>query len=286
MKHSSIDLHVHSTASDGTFTPSQLVHYALSKGLAAFALTDHDSVDGLQEAVRAASGTSLEVIRGIEFSTVYQGSDVHIVGLDIDPAHPDFSIRLHHFLHSREIRNLRIIEKMQKDGIHISMELLKKQFGDAILTRAHIARFLMESGYVTQLSEAFDRYLSPGCPYYIKREKVTPADAVRLICSAGGIPILAHPMLYHFSDEKLRELVSSLQEVGLMGIEAIYSTYSCEEEAYVRRLAKEMDLCLSGGSDFHGKNKPGLDLGCGYGHLDIPYSILDTLRKRREHYEH
>ncbi len=285
MKQSLIDLHVHSTASDGTFTPAQLVQYAISKGLAAFALTDHDSVAGLDEALQAASGTSLEVIRGIEFSTVYQGSDVHIVGLDIDPNHPDFRTHLDQFLHSREIRNIRMMEKMQQDGMAISLELLQKRFGDTVLTRAHIARFLMETGYVTQMSEAFDRYLSPGCPYYIEREKVTPVDAVQLICSTGGIPVLAHPMLYHFSDEKLRELILSLKEVGLMGIEAIYSTYSASEEAYVRELASELDLALSGGSDFHGDNKPGLDLGCGYGHLEIPYSILDTLRERRQHYE-
>ena len=285
MKHLSIDLHVHSTASDGTFTPTQLVQHALSKNLAAFALTDHDSVSGLKEAAAAASGTSLEVIRGIEFSTVYQGSDVHIVGLDIQPDHPDFSSHLDQFLHSRDIRNFRMIEKMQHDGIRISMDLLQEQFGDTVLTRAHIARFLMEHGYVKQLSEAFDRYLSPGCPYYIEREKVTPQDAMQLICSTGGIPILAHPMLYHFTDEKLRELICVLKNAGLMGIEAIYSTYSAEEESYVRNLAKEMDLCLSGGSDFHGENKPGLDMGCGYGHLDIPYSVLDTLRERRTHYE-
>ena len=133
MTHTSIDLHVHSTASDGTFTPTQLVHYAISKGLAAFALTDHDSVAGLDEAMSAAAGTSLEVIRGIEFSTVYQGSDVHIVGLDIDPSHPAFSNRLHQFLHSRETRNLRMMEMMQKDGIIISLELLKKRFGDTLL---------------------------------------------------------------------------------------------------------------------------------------------------------
>ena len=285
MTHTSIDLHVHSTASDGTFTPTQLVRYAISRGLAAFALTDHDSVAGLNEAMSAAAGTPLEVIRGIEFSTVYQGSDVHIVGLDIDPAHPDFSNRLHQFLHSRETRNLRMIEKMQKDGMIISLELLQKHFGDTVLTRAHIARFLMEAGYVSQMSEAFDRFLSPGCPYYIEREKVTPADAVQLICSTGGIPILAHPILYHFTDEKLHQLIVSLKKMGLMGIEAIYSTYSVREEAYIRDLAAELDLCISGGSDFHGDNKPGLDLGCGYGHLDIPYSILDTLRERRKNYE-
>lgn len=286
MKKQMIDLHVHSTASDGTFSPSELVSYALAKGLRAFALTDHDSVSGLAEATEAASGTSLEVIKGIEFSTVWKGSDVHIVGLDIHPDRPDFRSALDRFLSSRDLRNIRMMEKMQKDGIPISLDKMQERFGDTVLTRAHIARFLMEAGYVSQISEAFDRYLSPGCPYYIEREKVTPQMAVSLIASTGGIPILAHPMLYHFSDEKLRELILSLKEYGLMGIEAIYSTYSAEEETYVRHLAEEMDLCLSGGSDFHGGNKPGLDLGCGYGHLSVPYELLDKLRERRKYYEH
>ena len=281
-----IDLHVHSTASDGTFSPSELVRYALSKELSAFALTDHDSVAGLDEALETACGTPLEVIKGIEFSTVWQGGDIHIVGLDIDPEHPDFRTHLERFLSSRDTRNIHMIEKMQKDGIGISMEQMKARFGDTVLTRAHIARFLMEHGYVAQMSEAFDRYLSPGCPYYIEREKVTPQMAVSLIASTGGIPVLAHPMLYHLSDVQLKELILSLKPHGLMGIEAVYSTYSDDETAYVRNLAYETDLCLSGGSDFHGANKPGLDLGCGYGHLSVPYEFLDRLRERRKHYEH
>lgn len=286
MKTKLIDLHVHSTASDGTFSPSELVRYALSKGLSAFALTDHDSVAGLDEALEAANGTSLEVIKGIEFSTVWQSKDIHIVGLDIDPKHPDFKTHLEQFLSSRDTRNVRMIEKMQKDGIGISMEQMQERFGDTVLTRAHIARFLMEHGYVTQMSEAFDRYLSPDCPYYIEREKVTPQMSVSLIASTGGIPVLAHPMLYHLSDAQLKELILALKPLGLMGIEAVYSTYSEEETAYIRNLAYETDLCLSGGSDFHGANKPGLDLGCGYGQLTVPYEFLDRLRERRQHYEH
>ena len=286
MKTKLIDLHVHSTASDGTFSPSELVRYALSKGLSAFALTDHDSVAGLDEALEAANGTSLEVIKGIEFSTVWQSKDIHIVGLDIDPKHPDFKTHLEQFLSSRDTRNVRMIKKMQKDSIGISMEQMQERFGDTVLTRAHIARFLMEHGYVAQMSEAFDRYLSPGCPYYIEREKITPQMSVSLITSTGGIPVLAHPMLYHLSDAQLKELILALKPLGLMGIEAVYSTYSEEETAYVRNLAYETDLCLSGGSDFHGANKPGLDLGCGYGQLTVPYEFLDRLRERRQHYEH
>ena len=286
MKQKLIDLHVHSTASDGTFSPSELVRYALSKGLSAFALTDHDSVAGLEEALEVACGTSLEVIKGIEFSTVWKGRDIHIVGLDIDPEHPVFKSHLEHFLSSRDTRNVRMIEKMQKDSIGISMEQMQERFGDTVLTRAHIARFLMEHGYVAQMSEAFDRYLSPGCPYYIEREKVTPQMAVSLIASIGGIPVLAHPMLYHLSDAQLKDLIHTLKPCGLIGIETVYSTYSEEETAYIQDLASDTGLCQSGGSDFHGANKPGLDLGCGYGHLSVPYDFLDRLRERRKHHEY
>ena len=144
----------------------------------------------------------------------------------------------------------------------------------------------MEHGYVAQMSEAFDRYLSPGCPYYIEREKVTPQMAVSLIASIGGIPVLAHPMLYHLSDAQLKDLIHTLKPCGLIGIETVYSTYSEEETAYIQDLASDTGLCQSGGSDFHGANKPGLDLGCGYGHLSVPYDFLDRLRERRKHHEY
>ena len=175
-----------------------------------------------------------------------------------------------------------MIEKMQKDSIGISMEQMQERFGDTVLTRAHIARFLMEHGYVAQMSEAFDRYLSPGCPYYIEREKVTPQMAVSLIASIGGIPVLAHPMLYHPSDAQLKDLIHTLKPCGLIGIETVYSTYSEEETAYIQDLASDTGLCQSGGSDFHGSNKPAISLGTGRGNLKISYDILTNLREARK----
>ncbi len=276
-----IDLHVHSTRSDGTFTPTELVDYALEKGLSAFALTDHDTTEGLAEAINYAAGKGIEVIPGIELSTEYESKDIHILGLFIDVNKEDFKNKIQEFIDSRILRNQKMCGKLQEAGIDITYEAMLNEFPNAIITRSHYARFLLEHGYVKSMAEAFDRYVGDHCPYYVPREKVTPAQAVELILKADGIPILAHPTLYHMSDHRLEKLIAELKEAGLMGIEAVYSTYSAAEERQMRELAKRYNLLISGGSDFHGKNKPKLDLAVGYGRLHIPDSILDDLKKTR-----
>lgn len=292
-----IDLHVHSTRSDGTYTPTELVDYAIEKGLTAFALTDHDTVDGLAEAIsyadslRNRNGTDTdsraqaipgacvpEVIPGIEFSTEYHGKDVHILGLYIDYHNPSFGQKLQDFVDSRVTRNEKMCRLLQEHGISVSYETLLAEFPDAVITRAHYARYLISRGYVKSIAEAFDRYVGDYAACYVPREKVTPIQAVKLILEAGGIPILAHPILYHMSDAHLDQLTAELTEAGLMGIEAIYSTYKPAEERQIRALAAKYGLRLSGGSDFHGSNKPGLDLGTGYGKLYVPDEILTKLK--------
>ncbi len=281
MNRKKIDLHVHSNRSDGTFTPSELVDYALQKHLSAFALTDHDTVAGLEEAFRAAADTPLEVIAGIEFSTEYHGKDIHIVGIDIDYTSAEFNRQLALFCDSRSIRNEKMIRRLQKGGVDISVRQMQDAFGDAVWTRAHFARYLMEHGYVRELPEAFARYVGEHCPYFVPREKVTPQQAVKLIFDTGGIPILAHPMLYHLEPQEMDVLLSSLKSSCLMGIEALYSAHSPAEEQLVKELARTHGLLISGGSDFHGANKPGIDLATGRGNLSIPYEVLQNLRDRR-----
>lgn len=284
-----IDLHVHSNRSDGTYSPAELVDYAIEKGLAAFALTDHDTTDGLDEALSYAeelrrtlppekAAKVPEVIPGIEFSTEYQGQDIHIVGLYIDHHNAAFQKQLQAFVDSRINRNIKMCGLLREAGVAITYEALLAAFPDAVVTRAHYARYLFDHGYVKSLKEAFDRYVGDRCPCFVPREKVTPAQAVALILEAGGIPILAHPILYHMSDARLDALTAELTEAGLMGIEAIYSTYKPHEERQIRALAAKYHLFISGGSDFHGSNKPGLDLGVGYGKLFVPYSVLELLR--------
>lgn len=277
-----IDLHVHSTYSDGTLTPYELAKLAKDTGLTSFALTDHDTVDGIPDALSACQKFEIELIPGIEFSTEYQGKDIHIVGLELDWKSPRFLSEVHLFQDSRNIRNRKMIAKLHDLGnIDISWEQMEAAFGKAIWTRAHFARYLKDHGYVKEMKEAFSRYIGDDCPYFVPREKVSPAQAVRLIRSTGGIPILAHPLLYRLTEEGLLTLIEELKNAGLLGIEALYSTHTPEEESFVLRLARRQGLLISGGSDFHGSNKPSISLGTGRGNLRIPYELLEKLREAR-----
>ncbi|NLL79299.1 MAG: PHP domain-containing protein [Clostridiales bacterium] len=288
-----VDLHVHSNKSDGSFSPKELVDYAIEKGLSAFALTDHDTTAGIDEAIdhakqraRMTSETSasshpmqtVEVIPGIEFSTEYEGKDIHIVGLYIDHHAPAFQTRIQAFVDSRILRNQKMCMNLQRAGIDISYEKLLFAFPKAVITRAHYARYLLNHEYVKSMPEAFDRYIGDHTPYFVPREKVTPKQAVELILAADGFPVLAHPTLYHMSDERLGKLVSELKAAGLMGMECLYSTYTPSETRKMTALAKRYDLLASGGSDFHGSNKPKLDLGCGYGKLCVPDEIMQNIK--------
>ncbi len=283
-----IDLHTHTAKSDGSYTPTELVDYAIEKELAAVAITDHDSIEGLDEALAHAAALqekglpSIEVIPGIEFSTKYENQDVHIVGLYISYDNGIFRQALNDFVDSRTSRNRKMCKNLQEAGIDISYERLLAMYPDAVITRAHYASFLCEYGYVKSRQDAFAKYLGDHTKYFVPREKVTPAQAVDLILKAGGVPILAHPPLYHMGDERLETLVSSLKADGLMGIEVFYSTYSNQDVRDMLRLAEKYDLLLSGGSDFHGDNKPGLDLGCGYGKLFVPEDLLLRIKEARK----
>ncbi|HPF29773.1 MAG TPA: PHP domain-containing protein [Lachnospiraceae bacterium] len=276
-----VDLHVHSTKSDGSYTPCELVDYAIEKGLAAFALTDHDTTDGLDEAIAYAKGKPIEVIPGIEFSTEYQGRDIHIVGLYIDHHCKTFLEQITVFQYSRVNRNIKMCNNLAEAGIDITYDKLIKEFPDSVITRSHYAKYLLAHGYIRNLKEAFDRYIGDRCKYFVPREKITPAQAVRLILDCNGIPVLAHPVLYHMSNANLEQMVCELKAAGFIGIEAVYSTYAPAEEREMKRLAARHSLCISGGSDFHGNAKPGLDLATGYGKLFIPEEILTHLMERK-----
>jgi predicted metal-dependent phosphoesterase TrpH len=275
-----IDLHTHSTRSDGSYSPSELIKYAAQKGLSAIALTDHDTVAGLDEASACAADEDIEFVPGIEFSTEYNKRDVHIVGLYISYDSPGFNAWLDEFVQSRIVRNRKMCDNLRiQAGIDISFDRLTAEYPGSVITRAHYADYLIKHGYVKCHTEAFDRFLGDHTRYFIPREKVTPEKAIDLILNAGGVPILAHPILYHMSDENLDLLVSRCRDAGLMGIEALYSTYKPADERQITRLARKYGLLISGGSDFHGTNKPGLDLGSGYGHLFVPEDILGPIRE-------
>lgn len=279
-----IDLHTHSTYSDGTFSVKELIDRAHEKELAAIALTDHDTVDGIDEAIEYAASKypDLEVVPGVELSTEGEGREVHIVGLYIDNHDKEFVSGLKDFIDSRIVRNKKMCKKLTEEaGIPISYEELTKEFPDTVITRAHYAKFMVDRGYVNSRAEVFDRYIGDHCPYYVGREKITPEDAIRSILKAKGVPVFAHPILCRFGDDRLDAFVGKLKEAGLVGIEAIYSTYELRDERQIKELAKKYDLLVSGGSDFHGANKPDIDLGTGCGKLFVPEDLLIPIKAAR-----
>lgn len=276
-----IDLHVHSTYSDGTLTPEELVLRAKQFNLSAMALTDHDTIDGVHEAVEAGKKYHLEVIPGVELSTFFNNKEIHIVGLYIHYTNEHFQKELKTLRDVRRNRNVQMCEKFTQLGMPLNYEEMEKKYEDAVITRAHFADFLLEKGYIKNRNEAFDRFIGPSGPCYVPRKKMDPADAIHLIQSAGGVPILAHPVLYHLGNEQMKKLMDYLCEAGIVGLEAIYSTYTMGEEIQMQKLAKERGLIISGGSDYHGANKPHIELGIGKGHLFVPYTVLENIKAYR-----
>lgn len=277
-----VDLHTHTTESDGSFTPEELMAEASRTGLSAIAITDHDSISGIKKAAPFAEQYQIELIPGVELSTDYNGKEVHVVGLYIDIENELFLKKIKEFRDNRDNRNAIMVENLQKEGFAITMEALKAENPDCVITRANIARFLYEHGMIPSIQTAFEKYIGDHCKCYVNRFKITPMDGVRLIKEAGGTAILAHPLLYHMSDAVLQKLIDEMKDAGLDGIEAIYSTYTPAEERQMKELAKKNQLLISGGSDFHGTTKPNLNLAVGYGKLYIPYSVLEKIKEYRK----
>lgn len=276
-----VDLHVHSTASDGTFTPTELVKAAKKAGLSAFALTDHDTVAGIDEALTAANSIGgIEVVPGIEISTNYKDKEIHIVGLCIDYKNKAFLEAIGDEVQRRNNRNEKLVELFNEHGFPVTMEELIKMFPDSIITRAHFASYMTKKGYVKDNNEAFQKYLGDGMPLYVPRERKSLKEAVEIITTAKGAPILAHPLLYHLTGREMGDLCGQLKEYGLIGIESMYSTYRGFDELSVRKLAREYELLESGGSDFHGANKPHIQLGIGCGSLRINSCYLQAIKDK------
>lgn len=272
-----IDLHVHSSASDGTFSPSDVAKLAAASGLSAMALTDHDTVAGVQEAV-AAAPASLEVIPGAELSALWKGREIHILGLYLDPTAPLLLSSLEALRAKREARNEEILSRLRKAGFPMTREELQSGNPDTVITRAHFARVMEEKGYVSSRKEAFRRYLEPGCPYCPKKEELSPETAVELILAAGGFPALAHPLQYRFSNRDLDGLTAYLKGLGMKGLEVYHSSCNAWESQKLKELAVRHGLLPTGGSDFHGANKPDIRIGSGRGNLRISFLLLDDIR--------
>ena len=281
-----IDLHVHSTASDGSFPPAEVVRQAKAGGLTAMALTDHDTVDGLPEAVAAGEHLGVEVIPGVEISAQFPGGTMHILGLFVDYHNGRLDERLAVLKQARIDRNPQIIAKLNALGIPITMARVEEISGGGQVGRPHIARALMELGYVRDLQEAFDKYLGWRKPAYVSKFRFPPDQALTMIREAKGIPVLAHPFTLNLgSAYALKNLVIELKGLGLAGLEVFYSEHTPEQEALYLKLAQELDLLITGGSDYHGLNKPEISLGSMPCQDRLTYDLVTALKawRRREY---
>lgn len=276
-----IDLHTHSTFSDGTLTPTQLITLAKKQNLYAIALTDHDTIEGLPEALEAGEKQQISVISGIELAALYdkyEKTEIHIVGLGIDHTSSYLKNQLETIQQARIERNLQMIQKLNDFGFVVTYEQLKQTAEGKIITRAHYAKLLQEKGYIKERAEAFQKYISPGLPCYVERKFLTPKLCIETIKNAGGKAILAHPTLYHMNWNQIEQLCKELIQYGLNGIETMYPSYSHEQQLQVKKIADSLHLKYSGGSDFHGQNKPDIFLGIGKGNLKIPFQYLENLQ--------
>ena len=274
-----IDLHIHTTASDGTFTPEEVVREASRLGLAAVAITDHDTAAGYARAAAEGEKRGLEVVPGIEISTKFR-SAVHILGYYIDVDSPALEEVLDWMHRDREERNVKLCAMLRASGVDIDIERMHARFGD-LVGRPHFAEIMIENGMARDMNDAFERLLNKNKPFFIPRQFLPIERSIEIIREAGGTAVLAHPFQYRLDDAALRELIEHCMESGLEGMECRYSGYDAAQTAYLEALAAEYGLVRTGGSDFHGAIKGEIRLGEGKGGLNVPYAFLEELRSRR-----
>jgi len=272
-----VDFHTHSTCSDGTLTPTELVDHAKESGLSAFALTDHDSVDGILEAMSRAEDVGMEFIPGIEFSAA-ENTETHIIGLFIDPENETLLKTIEKLKGSRRRRMEEVCSKLRGLGFEITHDEALRIAGSNFVGRAHIAKLMVDKGYCSTVQECFEKYIGLGKPAYAEKNELSAVEAVKAIRAAGGLAYLAHLNQTKYDIEQLEKLIIKLKEAGLNGIEGYYPEYTPQHIADYRALAEKLSLSLSGGSDFHGSMKPHISIGKGKGDLIIPYYVLENMR--------
>jgi predicted metal-dependent phosphoesterase TrpH len=269
----SADLHTHSNASDGQLAPADLLEQAARRGLSILALTDHDTTLGLPEAADAASTLGIRFIPGIELSTDVERGEIHILGYGVDPNNSTLQRTLARLRESRESRIERMLDRLEQQGMTLPRDQIRASAAGASVGRPHIARAMIDAGYVSTISEAFARYLDKGKPAYIAAERLTPVEAVRLIRDTGGLPVHAHP----FSSPDFPASLPALIDAGLVGLEAYYGEYSEPQRNQIATIASQYGLLATGGSDFHGVGfKEGRDLGG----VTLPADVIDLFLAR------
>jgi predicted metal-dependent phosphoesterase TrpH len=275
-----VDLHIHTTCSDGAMSPVEVVDTALARGIRAVAITDHDTIEGNGEAVAAGQERGLPVVPGVEISTEWEGLTFHLLGYGMNRVTARVQEAFAFLVESRQQRNPKMVEKLRRLGIDLTLDEVAREANGSVVGRPHFAQVLRKKGAVRSLQEAFDRYLGRGAPAYADKKRLPPAAACSLIEEAGGLSVLAHPGLV--GKERLPGLLQYLYSLGLAGIEAYYSRHTPGQVAHYLRLARDHGLVATGGSDFHRAGEGGPEMGCGFGNLRVPYGCFEALQERLE----
>lgn len=272
------DLHIHSNYSDGTMSPAQLISLAQEAGLAAVALCDHNTVQGLPEFLEAARNSTVEAVPGIEFSTEYRGKELHILGLFVEEAHYGaVNDLLHEAMRLKERSNIALVERLKERGLSLDYRAIKSETPGGTVNRAVIGAYLVRHGLCESMEEAFDRWLSMECGLYVPPKRPDALETIRFIKSIGAAAVLAHPFL-NLEEAELREFLARAE--GLDGMETFYPRFDDAQTKLACRIAEEFGLLKSGGSDFHGANKPDIRIGVGRGTLEVPLTLLEELKKK------
>jgi predicted metal-dependent phosphoesterase TrpH len=276
-----IDLHSHSTASDGSDAPAEVMAMAARAGLSAVALTDHDTIEGLAEARAAADDVGVRLIPGCELSCEVDEAAMHLLVYFLADGPGPLQDRLGGLQAARSDRNRRIVTVLQEHGMDVTLEEILEEAGGGSVGRPHVAGVMMRKGHVGSIQEAFDLWLAKGKPAYLERERLLPADAIALAHASGAVAVLAHPTSLGFNGPAMERFIADLAADGLDGMECEYGKYSPDLRAGLRALAERLGLAVTGGSDYHGRYKPDLSLGTGLGDLDVSDDLLDALEARR-----
>jgi len=275
-----VDLHIHTSTSDGSYSPQEIVDLAHKQGLKAIAITDHDTIGGNKEAVTAGAQSGLEVIPGVEISVEWNNRSVHILGYYINWENENFASELQNLVNFREERNPRIVKKLNLLGLKLSYDDIKSVAGEGTVGRPHFAQVLVEKGYVKNEDQAFKKYLQRGASAYVDKKRLSPQEGIHLIKDAGGIAVLAHPFSTDgITGREIEQFIFHFKQIGIEGIETLYPLHTSQQTLQLQDLAKKHKLLVTGGTDFHGKQKPQILLGRGFGNMRVPYHLVIEMKK-------
>lgn len=258
----SADLHIHTIYSDGSYTPEEIVDKAKKAGFKTIAISDHDSLEGIKPAVKYAEDKELEVIPAIEFSTFRGKAEIHILGYFIDYEDKTLKEKVRKIYDSRKKRAQKMVKLLNQENVDITFDEVRNVAGDDYIGRPHIAKLMVQKGYINEMGEAFtENYIGNGGRAYVKKYKISPIEAIKLIQNSGGIPVLAHPIFINHGEPLREEDIKEMKANGLIGLEVYHSKHNKDNEKYYKSIAEKLNLLITGGSDFHGENSPGVKLG-------------------------